>query len=59
MCRKNEQEELAKRYLKFDLPHLLQEAVGACKGARHCLSLDLMMCVATKLANKYPSSEVH
>ncbi|KAF9736412.1 hypothetical protein PMIN07_008230 [Paraphaeosphaeria minitans] len=33
---KNERDELAKRYLEFNLPHLVEEAVRVCKGARHC-----------------------
>ncbi|KAH7408181.1 phosphotransferase enzyme family protein [Phaeosphaeria sp. MPI-PUGE-AT-0046c] len=36
---RNEEEELAKRYLKFDLPHLLKEAVNVCKGAQHCIQV--------------------
>ncbi|KAF1921809.1 phosphotransferase enzyme family protein [Ampelomyces quisqualis] len=35
----NEQEELAKRYLRFDLPQLLKEAVAVCKGAQHCIQV--------------------
>ncbi|KAH8727686.1 phosphotransferase enzyme family protein [Phaeosphaeriaceae sp. PMI808] len=33
---KNEQRELEKRYLKFNLPQLLKEAVSVCKGAQSC-----------------------
>jgi hypothetical protein len=45
--RKNERDELAKRYLKFDLSRLVEEAVNVCKGARHCMSLDSTMCILT------------
>ncbi|PKY04219.1 hypothetical protein P168DRAFT_297132 [Aspergillus campestris IBT 28561] len=32
----NEQRELSKRYVRFNLQHLLDVAVNVCEGARHC-----------------------
>lgn len=47
--RKNEREELAKRYVAFDLFGLLREAVSVCEGAQHCM---LQFALSTPLLNE-------
>lgn len=39
VSRINERDELAKRYLKFSLPHLVESAVGICQGAVCCMHI--------------------
>lgn len=44
ILRFNEEKELSKRYVEFDLQQLVQVAISSCEGAQSCVLLSLSTC---------------